>query len=136
MDGAKNHTEYSSPRAGRSYVSVSENRPAMASFSDVILHKFFEAEKDTLDNRTIQEKSDQSHDEDFHKIYKLETEENELGTKRFSVNPLWKDPEPRPEYDPYENTKMVMTRHQGLERKLYFARNVKMKKAYQGGIKK
>ena len=69
-------------RTGKSYVSVSENRPAMASFLDVILNKFFEVERDTLDKRTIQEKVDQYHDEDFHQSYKLEENESEPGVKK------------------------------------------------------
>ena len=45
-------------RNTKSLVSVSEKHPAMATYLDEILHKFFETEQDTLDQRTIQERID------------------------------------------------------------------------------
>ena len=133
----KNKLEASSspPRDMKSLVSVSDKHPAMATYLDEILYKFFESEQNTLGRKTIRERINDDHDQKFGETYKLENNPAEPTAMRISVKPLWKDIEYRPPYDPYDNTKNVLVRFHGLERKLKFARNAKMKLAYHKGIK-
>ena len=113
----------------KSLVSISDKHPAMATYLDEILHKFFESEQDTLGRRIIQERINDEHDRKFRETYELEDNPAEPSARRISVKPLWKDIEYRPPYDPFENTKNVLIRFHGLERKLNLARNAQMKLA-------
>ena len=119
----------------KSLVSVSDKHPAMATYLDEILYKFFQSEQNTLGQKTIQGRINDDHDRKFGETYELENNPVELSARRITVKPLWKDIEYRPPYDPFENTKNVLIRFHGLERKLNFARNAKMKLAYHKGIK-
>ena len=62
---------FSLSRDMKSLVSVSDKHPAMATYLDEILHKFFESEQDTLGRRAIQERINDEHDRKFGETYEL-----------------------------------------------------------------
>ena len=108
----KNKMETSSsspPRDVKTLVSVSDKHPAMATYLDEILYKFFESEQNTMDHKTIRERINEDHDQRFSETYKLENNPAEPTAMRISVKPLWKDIEYWLPYDPFENTKNVIT---------------------------
>ena len=60
----------------------------------------------------------------------------EPGSKRFCVEPLWKNPAMMPPYDSERGTKEALRRFLALERKINPVKNSKLKDGYHSSTEK
>ena len=109
----------------------------IASTLDVILEEFFKAERSDSNEPSLEEELNKDYAENFLKTYELiPGDPREPGSKRFSVEPLWKNPATMPPYDLERGPKEAFRRFLALERKINLVKNSKLKDGYHSLMEK
>ena len=78
-----------------------------------------------------------AYSDNFLNTYELiQGDPNEVGSKRFRVEPLWKDAALVPPYDSERGTREALRRFLALERKINLVKNTRLKEGYHSSMQK